>query len=607
MECDRASFQDLKLLHKAAQREFGPMTAGIVGLNESQIETLENVVRDLRKNQPLFDALVKSFVLGGIGLHPVLRKKYGTKINPADQGQAGAFILEKEPVSERYAMSEEAHRYLVLLIRHQDLLHHMIRGEFSFYALEDVVSPKDKDLFDAIFLSSFIKFNALGENTIIEELATRLFQFRSLCHRIIAQETKSEQHLDEVFVAKGHLFKALEAFDSDGTPEGCPSSGNLESFEWLESERGNYREAGMMIYALERVFRLRGVRYVEFADLAHFMVKVPLRYIYRKRRHFGIGYGTFERELFEAQRIYRGLQALPERARHFILRHLVTDEVRIFGFEKVSAFLNYENQMRILWLALFGTLKLKKSETPICLDFLGLAKIIEKRYEAVNDFLSTLPSETMWRKDFDIDPLFGAETGLVLRKKEDLRVLSIEFVDPMDISRKSAYMKSISDEGQLKSYFHYTLRSLREHPFFTDDYERELETAFEKRLEEIVDQMLDQIKRQIEPIEGVLGDTKHHQRPDEPLPGHRFHGRAKAPPERSLRAEKGRAQAREDSEEIEGFLKTIRGVHELRDYWDSIKWYLSGNRDYLGKDFEILVARRFDEAMRRVQGSKKVC
>jgi hypothetical protein len=83
MKCDGTSFQDLRLLQKAAQREFGPMAAGIVGLNESQIETLEGVVQNLSRNPPLFDALVKSFVLNGIGLHPFLRDKYRDEIHPA--------------------------------------------------------------------------------------------------------------------------------------------------------------------------------------------------------------------------------------------------------------------------------------------------------------------------------------------------------------------------------------------------------------------------------------------------------------------------------------------------------------------------------------------
>ncbi|RJR50539.1 MAG: hypothetical protein C4576_04990 [Desulfobacteraceae bacterium] len=602
MKSDRTSFQDLRLLQKAAQREFGPMAAGIVGLNEFQIETLEGVVQNLSKNQPLFDALVKSFVLNGIGLHPALREKYKESIHPSDHGQAGALILQEEALSKRYDMSDPAQRYLILIIKHQDLLHHLIKGEFSFYALHDLVELKDIDLFDAIFLGSFIMFYATDEDMILEELATRLFQFRVLCHRIIAGETKAEKHLEGVFAAKGHLFKSLEALRQETVSKAMNSALRLDSFEALESEREDYLEAGKMIYALERIFRLRGVRYVEFADLAHFMAKVPLKYIYRKRRHLGIGYSTFEKELFEAQRIYRSLQECPEQVRHFVLQRLVTDEIRIFGFEKVSAFLNYANQIKLLWIGLTAAGRIKKGSAPVSLAFLGLGEIIEKRYEAVNDFLTRLFDWQASGMMVDVDSLSAAESGIVLRKRERLRVLSIDFVDPMDISRKSAYMKAIADEEQLKNYFHYTLRSLREHPFYTEDYELEFERSFNRRLKEITDQMLAQVKRQIEQlrefseIRNLIADLLNRSLEI----GFTEEQKHRLGDLYELRKDELK---QEKLEEIESFLRRIRGVHELRDYWDSIKWYLSGNREFLGKEFEMLVARRFDETMKRIRAA----
>ena len=49
--------------------------------------------------------------------------------------------------------------------------------------------------------------------------------------------------------------------------------------------------------------------------------------------------------------------------------------------------------------------------------------------------------------------------------------------------------------------------------------------------------------------------------------------------------------------EINGLLETIQDTGELKDYWDSTKWYLLNNRAILGKEFENLIARKFDEAM----------
>jgi hypothetical protein len=55
---------------------------------------------------------------------------------------------------------------------------------------------------------------------------------------------------------------------------------------------------------------------------------------------------------------------------------------------------------------------------------------------------------------------------------------------------------------------------------------------------------------------------------------------------------------REKLEEINQFLETINEDNDLKDYWDSIKWYLLDNRPYVGKEFESLVAQKFDQALK---------
>jgi hypothetical protein len=37
-------------------------------------------------------------------------------------------------------------------------------------------------------------------------------------------------------------------------------------------------------------------------------------------------------------------------------------------------------------------------------------------------------------------------------------------------------------------------------------------------------------------------------------------------------------------------------MDELKDYWRGIKWYLQKNRRYFGKEFEYLIAAKFDAA-----------
>ena len=600
MRRDRGSLQDTQFLHRLAQREFGPLASGTVGLNESQIETMEAIVEDLGRNQPLFDALIKSFIFRDLGLVPALREKHKDEINPANHALTSAFFLEKENIPVRYGMDKQAQEYLLLLVKYHDLLHHMIRGEFSIYAMQEVIDYGDRDLFDAFFISSFIMFSAMREDLILEDLATRLFRLRDLCHKIMKGKVTLEYRLNRVYTKRGRLYYALEEYDWRGLPENMTPVEYLESWKGGESKEAGYVRAGRMMYAMERIFRLRGIRYVEFPDLASLLVQVPLKFIYKKRSYFGIGYSSYEKELFEAQRLYKSLQRLPEKIRHFILEHLVTDEVRIFGFENVGIYLNYDNWIKLLLIGLLGSQKFKRDQRPVCLNFLDMSEEIEKRYEAVNDTLSSLSVEKLWDNTSQLNHFFKAKTGLVMKRDIPRRALSLAFVDKINMPQKISYMGTITDVEQLKNYFHHSLRSLRKSPFYTEDYELQLEEAYDERLVEITDLMLDQVKQQM----AVLNDLREIQNLFSDLMeraleiGFTDEQRNRLNDLYEVRKDQIR---REKLDEINTIIKTISDTHELKDYWDSVKWYLMNNRPFLGKEFENLISKKFDQVALRLK------
>jgi len=598
---DRGTFQDTHFLHRLAQKEFGPMATGIVGVNESQIEDLEKIVDNFRHNRPLFDALIKSLIFQDLGRLPVLREKYVNDINPSELAQASGLFIEKEEIAQSYHLDDEEKAYLVFLVRHHSLMHHIVRGEFSIHAIRNILESRDKDLFDAFFVFSFIMLSAIRDDLILEDLADQLFRMRDLCHKIIDGEVTLESELDEIFAQRGILFYALETYQMEGLPEGVTQSQYLESKEWEKPEKSKCIQAGKMVFALERIFILRGIRYVEFLDLVNLMIKVPLKFIYKERKLSSIGYATFEKEVFEAFRIYNTLQKLSEETWHFILNQLVDDKVRIFGYEKVSGYLSYENQIKLLLVGLLGTRKFKPNGSPICLSYLGLCEKIEDRYEAVNDYLNTLSTDNLLENTYQLNHFFKAKTGLVLKKEEFPNVCTIDFKDRINISQKISYMAAIDNVEQLKNYYHHSLRSLRKHPFYTDDYELQLEKFFEKRLTEIADMILNQTKKQMDLVHdfkelynlladllersfdlGFSDDQKHRLN--------------------DLYELRRDSLKRERLSEIDNALSSIHDIQELKDYWDSIKWYLHSNHRFFGKEFENLIAKRFDEAGSSIGG-----
>jgi hypothetical protein len=355
-----------------------------------------------------------------------------------------------------------------------------------------------------------------------------------------------------------------------------------------------------MIDSMERIFRLRGLRYVDFSDLAKLIIKVPLRFIYRKRDYRGIGYATFEKDLFEALRIYNCIWSLPEDVIHFIMEQMVADKIRIFGFENVSIYLNYENMIKLLLVALLGSKKFKKADRPICLSFLDMVKDIDKRYESVNDVLGNISLEEIWGDENYIKKLFKARTGLLLDKNERQKVLTISFADKVNPSRKISHMEQITDVEHLKNYYHNSLQSLRKSPFYTDDYELQLEKAYDDRLGVITEMVLNRAKSRME----NLIDFKEL---------HKFYTDLM---DRSLEIgfnedRKHRLNdlydLRKDTlrrlklEEINSRLENIHDINELKDYWDSIKLYLLDNRQFLGKELENLIAKNFDNTVRKIK------
>jgi hypothetical protein len=597
---NRADFQDQGFLHQMARREFGPMTAGIIGLSEAQVNSLETLAGSLRQRPRLMDALIKSFVFRDIGLLPSLIERYGPRIHPADHAEASAWILQNTEIGERYAEDSETLRYLVKIVRHHNLLNHMIRGEFSFYAIEDVTALQDKDLFDAIFLSSFIMFYAIGEDLVMEDLANSLFKFRVLCHRILAGEIRPDDHMRDLYLRKGHVFCAFEAFQQSEPPEGTSLSTYFETFPLNDDRTEQYISAGKAIHALERIFRFRGIRHAEFRDLANLMIKVPLRYIYRKRNLLGVGSATFEKELFEALRLYNSFNHLPEEVREFVCRRLVADQVRIFGFEPVSGYLTYENMIKLLVLSLLGAEPFPEKEGPVGISFFHMAEKMGKRYEAVNDALSHFQVDQIWNDRSRLQEFFKGKSGINLSRNEAHRILAVDFKDRINMGQKIAHMESIKDLEQLKNYFHYSLRTLRRTPYYTEDYEQELERAFEKRMGEITDHLVDEAKSQMEMKSNLCEVHSLYQDLMERALEIGFDEDQKHRLNDLYEMRKDHLK-REKVEETNRVLRGIHDVQELRDYWDSVKEFLLSNRPFFGKEFENLVAKKFDDVMGKLE------
>jgi len=164
-------------------------------------------------------------------------------------------------------------------------------------------------------------------------------------------------------------------------------------------------------------------------------------------------------------------------------------------------------------------------------------------------------------------------------------------------------MDRITDIDQLKAYYAYNMESLKKTPFFTGDYEKLLEDAFNKRLTEITDAMINDTKIQMDGLKNFreidhlyadlinrslslsinLSEDQKHRLDD-------------------LYELKKDDVRKEKLNEINGQIEGIHDIRELRSLWEKTRTYLSNNRQFLGKEFETIIAKRFDSAAKKIKG-----
>jgi hypothetical protein len=596
----RDDFRDVRYLHQLATKEFGPLATGIVGINASQMEVLEGITSRLRQNGALFDALVATLVFQEVGSLREPVDAHRGRIHALDISKAYHLIFDANGIAEKYHLREETHPYLAFLLKSHSLLFQILRGEFAYCALNQILADSNEETFDAFFLLSFINISALREDLILEDQAEALLQLRSLCLEILRGEKTFQEHLDAIYVYRGGLHRALEAFRRRNVPEGVSPFEYLETHSPTRQDRPQWIEAGRKIFAFERLLRLKGLQCVGFSDIACVMIEIPMKYVYKKRKFSSTGYASFEKEVFEALRVYHALQMLDAPVRDFLLQRLSGDTVRISGYETVGAYLSYENLIKLLLIGLLGSERLRRGGGPANLNYMKMSQKIDKRYEVINDHLNRLTAQSIWEGQTLIDRMFKAGSGLSLRIDEAPNRVCVEFHDPADVNRKISRMAGISDPEQLKTYYHYSLQTLRKSQFFTEDYEVELEKAFERRLLEITEMIIDQIRTQMGLIQDFQGLHQFFTDLNERAWEMGFSEEQQHRLGDLYELKKDQLK-REKVLEIDGMLKTIREVNELTDYWNSIKWYLQTNRSYFGKEFESLIARKFDTLMKDLE------
>ncbi|MCB2186918.1 MAG: hypothetical protein KQJ78_10900 [Deltaproteobacteria bacterium] len=583
-------FQDMDLSHDLALQEFGPTAAGIVGISRPQFQGL---------NASLNQLVERRAWLGRILMLAVLLFQ--------EENWARNAAKTTPPLARELVLSKKHLEDLDFLLNHHDAFRQILEGESCLAAgLTPLVNRQDPPLVEALFLLAVILAAARREGHLSEDYLERFLGLLKLI-RNLALKGKSAQEAQEEHIlgfARQHLaFQHYQDIQNGEAPTASLRH-LLDTTRLPEGPEGEEcLAAGRRLAGLDRLLKLRGLLMVTALDILMLEHRVPVPYIYRLKNLRSMGLTHYERDLYEGRRLYRGLLRLPQAVQDQLMESL-SDEaqpVRLLGFGQAAELLTYANQIRLLLLGLAAGRRLHQEDPggPVTVSFSPLARVIERKFELVNEAVGGISSRSLVDHTAIVSRLQKASHGLMLRLDPAARTASVDIQDPATLDRKIEAVRRANSLEKLKRIYHRELSQLNLTASRSLDYQERLEAAFQENAARLSEVMMERSRQAMAAEEDLKKLETIFQRAwqeglDLPLSPDR---------QESLRdlfemnVERIRTRR---LYEINRRLLELNRREDLDRLWAETRTDLSRDRRLLGKDFLLLVARRFDRREREL-------
>ncbi|MEJ2428481.1 MAG: hypothetical protein P8075_06120 [Deltaproteobacteria bacterium] len=596
---DRKALQDTEIFYQLAQQQFGAMTGESIGISNAQIEILEEVVNRISTRGELMESLSAALIFQEIGKLPFYLEEYRSLSQSNIHGEAGAEILRRQDVLERLGMDQEKSKLTDFLVQVHGSMGHVLRGEVALPALDLVTSCGDELLFEAFFLHSVLAAAAYREGIMVEDLLDRFLNLRQLSLSIMRGEISWQSYIDNEFRAKGKtLLTEVDAAGSD-------QNALFLSSKWdsLKNDQG-YRRKGEDAASIERLFRLLGIPEVSFADIQMKFLDMPISFIYHKKGLKSTGLDKFAEDLEHAIVAYQAFMRFDEEIRQQLLSRLspAHDFVRIYGLEYVAQHLEPETYLKLLLLG-FGALErfCPVNKQPWVLDFHELSLIIDRRHQAIAEELAKLPTDRLFKDGRLLSSLNRSRSGIILQVNPEKAVLRVLFRDPLEIERILKQVREKDDILPLKHLYHRELKKLKNHRYYTEDYQKILSDAFHACLRELIDRAVFKAQKRMRQQKSFAGIERVL---DELM----VLAEENSFSEEQIQLAKDMSEFNRDrlrSSRLEAIHREIlkcKSTGDLLKLWKKVRAELISNRRHLGKEFEDLVTTRFDQQFEKLGG-----
>ncbi len=597
---DRNSFQDSNLLYQLAKQEFGALAEESIGASHAQLEMLEHLVDRIQQWPMLYQVFMLALLFQDIGKV----EKYSQELPAAEQYQKhaeqGAAVLERSGVLAKYHADPRVQQLVLQLIRYHGLIGHVIQGEEPVTVLEKITEDGDERLLDAFVLHAILAAAAVEEGLLVADLLDLFLFFRARALEIIKSDSDWTTWLREVLRDKGRAILA------DELPE--PGQGLLSIVieDTMATSHGQLAESddpplerGRQMAAFERLLRLMNAHRVDCQDIQMAQLKIPVAFIYHKKRLKSIGLASFEKVLAQGLKILQAVASLSPETRRYLLYCLdhLGGRMRVYDFYPLTRFLDVEESLKLLLFAFQSFHRQYGAET--CggmVSFRGLSQHIVHRQADLQGMLCDLPSpDTLFHPE--LQRIMGTgSAGIVFHASKVEPAIRVNFKYPVELDSMIEYLEHLWTHETLVKHYQLMTHELQKLPYYAHDYEKRLQKAYKKQRKKVNEYFLKRLQERLAGVSDFMGYQE-------------IRAELQVNPAISDFTEDQRLLLEEILEAKRGSLrndyldKLSRDIHAseskeaLEEYWETIKTELQAYRMFVGVEYESLIAGLIDRKM----------
>jgi hypothetical protein len=596
---DRGAFQDPNTFYQLAKHEFGPLAEAGIGASHAQLDILEYLVDRIQQRPHYYQALTLALLFQDIGKI----ESYGAVHPEVDlhwtHAARGAEILKKAGILKRYELDPHVEELVILLVLNHGLSGHILLGEEPLTALESYTRERDDRLIDVFILHGILAAAAVEEGLMVTDLLDHFLSHRSLVLQMLSCSADWSLKLREILREKGGAVMADFRLNG-GADQMLPDSGKVYCGFTDEDLEDESLWHGRQCAALERLLKLMSLPWIDYQDLQMHLLKMPVNFIYHKKKLKSVGLETFEKQLRSAERLLQILSQLDVEVRYYLLYCLdhLGGGMRVYHFAPLGRFLEPENCLKLLLLA-FQTFHRHYGSRARggLISFRKLGQVVDRRHQVVSSILTDMAFPASCFDAVNHRSLSESFGEIIFQMNPGEPAIQVVYRDAGEYHQMAEALTDSWSHEELSRRFERQVADLKvKLPYDTRYLEEELQQVYENQLLRINDHVLKSIQASLDGVEHFSELQELHEAVSSQLSSVNL-----SDDQRMLLKEMfeyHRSRLRESYlDAVHREIRSLETEGELVAFWNRIKLELFSYRGHVGKEYESLVAQFIDRKL----------